>query len=94
MAGLTLNAMVFKHSQFPNAAKALLQFLMEKEQYDPWLQANLGYWAQPLESLFDKRDLGERPEGRALQGHDEEQLLDRLQGADQPGVRPQPMRTT
>jgi len=48
MAGLTLNAMVFKHSRFPNAAKALLTFLMESEQYDPWLQANLGYWAQPL----------------------------------------------
>lgn len=50
MAGLTLNAMVFKHSRFPNASKALLQFLLEKEQYDPWLQANLGYWSQPLEN--------------------------------------------
>jgi multiple sugar transport system substrate-binding protein len=48
MAGLTLNAMVFKHSRFPNAAKAFLQFMMEAEQYDPWLQANLGYWSQPL----------------------------------------------
>jgi multiple sugar transport system substrate-binding protein len=50
MAGLTLNAMCFKHSKFPNAAKSLLQFLLEKEQYDPWLQANLGYWSQPLEN--------------------------------------------
>ncbi len=50
MAGLTLNAMCFKHSKFPNAAKALLAFLLEKEQYDPWLQANLGYWSQPLEN--------------------------------------------
>lgn len=50
MAGLTLNAMVFRHSRFPNAAKALLTFLMEQEQYDPWLQANVGYWAQPLEA--------------------------------------------
>ncbi|WP_203076214.1 ABC transporter substrate-binding protein [Falsiroseomonas ponticola] len=47
-AGLTLNAMVFRHSRFPNAAKALLQFLFEAEQYDPWLQANIGYWSQPL----------------------------------------------
>jgi multiple sugar transport system substrate-binding protein len=47
-AGLTLNAMVFRHSRFPNAAKALLQFLLEAEQYDPWLQANIGYWSQPL----------------------------------------------
>jgi multiple sugar transport system substrate-binding protein len=50
MAGLTLNAMVFKHSRYPNASKALLQFLMEEPQYDPWLQANVGYWAQPLEA--------------------------------------------
>jgi multiple sugar transport system substrate-binding protein len=48
MAGLTLNAMVFRHSRFPNASKALLAFLLEAEQYDPWLQANIGYWAQPL----------------------------------------------
>src|SRR5436190_22934913 len=32
MAGLTLNAMLFKHSQYPNAAKALLTFLLEKDQ--------------------------------------------------------------
>src|ERR1700756_132318 len=48
MAGLTLNAMVFKHSQYPNAAKAFLQYLLEKDQYEPWLNANSGYWAQPL----------------------------------------------
>jgi multiple sugar transport system substrate-binding protein len=48
MGGLTLNAMVFKHSKFPNAAKAFLTFMMESEQYEPWLNANLGYWSQPL----------------------------------------------
>jgi len=48
MAGLTLNAMVFRHSRFPNAAKALLAFLLEADQYNPWLAANLGYWSQPL----------------------------------------------
>lgn len=53
MAGLTLNAMVFRHSRFPNASKALLAFLMEAEQYDPWLQANIGYWAQPLNAYND-----------------------------------------
>lgn len=53
MAGLTLNGMVFRHSRFPNAAKALLTFLMEREQYDPWLQANLGYWSQPLNAYAD-----------------------------------------
>jgi multiple sugar transport system substrate-binding protein len=48
MAGLTLNAMVFKHSPYPNAAKAFLQFMLEHEQYESWLNANSGYWAHPL----------------------------------------------
>ena len=52
-APLTLNAMVFKHSRFPNASKALLAFLMEQEQYEPWLGANLGYWAHPLNAYKD-----------------------------------------
>jgi multiple sugar transport system substrate-binding protein len=53
MGGLCLNAMVFKHSAYPNAAKAFLQFMMEKEQYDPWLNANSGYWAHPLTAYTD-----------------------------------------
>jgi multiple sugar transport system substrate-binding protein len=53
MAGLTLNAMVFKHSPYPNAAKAFLQFMLEKEQYEPWLNANSGYWSQPLAAYAD-----------------------------------------
>ena len=52
-APLTLNAMVFRHSRFPNAAKALLAFLYEQEQYEPWLNANLGYWAHPLNAFKD-----------------------------------------
>src|SRR3982074_2998724 len=53
MGGLTLNAMVFKHSPYPNAAKAFLQFMLEREQYEPWLNANSGYWAQPLAAYAD-----------------------------------------
>jgi multiple sugar transport system substrate-binding protein len=43
-----MNAMVFKHTRYPNAAKAFLAFMMEAEQYDPWLVGCLGYWAHPL----------------------------------------------
>jgi multiple sugar transport system substrate-binding protein len=53
MGGLTLNAMVFKHSAYPNAAKAFLQFMLEREQYEPWLNANSGYWSQPLAAYAD-----------------------------------------
>jgi multiple sugar transport system substrate-binding protein len=48
--GLTMNAMVFRHSRYPNAAKAFLQFMLEAEQYDRWLNANNGYWAHPLKN--------------------------------------------
>jgi len=43
-----LNAMLFKHTRYPNAAKAFLVHMMEAEQFDPWLVACLGYWAHPL----------------------------------------------
>ena len=45
--------MVFKHSRYPNAAKAFLQFMLEAEQYEPWLNADLGYWAHPLTAYKD-----------------------------------------
>lgn len=61
MAGLTLNAMVFKHSPYPNAAKAFLQFMLEKDQYEPWLNANSGYWAQPLAAYAEAKVWTEDP---------------------------------
>ena len=72
--------MVFQHSKFPNASKALLQFLLEKEQYDPWLQANLGYWSQPLENYSDRAPSGRATRRWLFQGRDAEQLLGRLRG--------------
>ena len=47
---LILNAMVFKHAKYPNAAKELIRFMMEQEQYEPWLTGCIGYWAQPLKA--------------------------------------------
>jgi multiple sugar transport system substrate-binding protein len=45
---LVFPMMLFKYSKYPNAAKAYLQFMMEKEQYEPWQQAAIGYVTQPL----------------------------------------------
>jgi len=42
--------MLFKHSKYKNAAKAYLAFMMEKEQYEPWQQAAIGYVTQPLKA--------------------------------------------
>ncbi|MGZ5071931.1 MAG: hypothetical protein ACXWBL_02265, partial [Usitatibacter sp.] len=42
--------MLFKYSKYPNAAKAYLAFMMEKEQYEPWQQAAIGYVSHPLKA--------------------------------------------
>ena len=48
--------MLFKYSKFPNAAKAYLAFMMEKEQYEPWQQAAIGYVSHPLKA-YEKNPL-------------------------------------
>ena len=45
---LVINGMAFRHTPYPNAAKAYLAFMMEVQQYEPWLTESFGYWAQPL----------------------------------------------
>ena len=52
---LIINAMAFKHTKFPNAAKEYLRFMMEKEQYDKWLTGCLGYWTQPLKGYAESK---------------------------------------
>jgi len=49
-SALVVNAMLFQHSKYPNAAKEYLRFMMEKEQYGPWLASCLGYWSNPLKA--------------------------------------------
>lgn len=45
---LFTQAMVFDYTPFPNAAKEYLRFMWEREQYEPWQQAAIGYVTQPL----------------------------------------------
>lgn len=52
-SALLLNAMVFKHAKYPNAAKEFLRFMMEQPQYEKWLTGSAGYWAQPLKAYAD-----------------------------------------
>ena len=49
-SALAVNAMAFKHTKYPNAAKEYLRFMMEQEQYAPWLAGCLGYWSNPLKA--------------------------------------------
>ena len=87
MAGLTLNAMLFKHSPYPNAAKAFLQFMLEKDQYEPWLNANSRLLVPAARGLCRRRGLVRRSQGQDLQEHHEQHLLRRLQGPDLDGDR-------
>jgi multiple sugar transport system substrate-binding protein len=50
---LTLVAMVPRYTRVPNAAREYLRFMMEAEQYDPWLTGCLGYWSQPLKAYAE-----------------------------------------
>jgi len=47
---LFFNQMIFKYTKFPNAAKEYLRFMMEKEQYEPWQKASIGYVTHPLKA--------------------------------------------
>jgi len=47
---LIVPAMVFKYTKFPNAAKDYVRFMMEKDQYEPWQSASIGYFSQPLKA--------------------------------------------
>jgi multiple sugar transport system substrate-binding protein len=49
-AATVLNAMVFRYVRYPNAAKEYIRFMLEAEQYDPWLTGCIGYWSHPLEA--------------------------------------------
>src|SRR3954452_6897581 len=45
---LMFPAFIFKYTKYPNAAKEYLRFMMEREQYEPWQAACIGYVSQPL----------------------------------------------
>ena len=47
---LLTQAMVFRYSKYPQAAKEYLRFMWEREQYEPWQQAAIGYVTQPLKA--------------------------------------------
>ncbi len=49
-SSLVVNAMVFKHTKYPNACKEYVRFMMEAPQYAPWLAGCLGYWSNPLKA--------------------------------------------
>jgi multiple sugar transport system substrate-binding protein len=45
--------LAFSFTKYPNAAKAFITFLMEKDQYGKWLEASRGYLTQTLNAYDD-----------------------------------------
>jgi multiple sugar transport system substrate-binding protein len=43
-----LTGFIFTHAKYPNAAREYLRFMLEREQYEAWQQASLGYMCQTL----------------------------------------------
>ena len=61
---LFVQAMLFRYSKYPRAAKAFIAFMMEKEQYEPWQVASLGYITQPLRAYEHNTVWGTDPKNR------------------------------
>ena len=59
-------AMVFKYTKYPKAAKEFLRFMMEKEQYEPWQTASIGYVMQPLRAYENSPIWTQEPKAAAF----------------------------
>jgi multiple sugar transport system substrate-binding protein len=44
------NQMIFKYTKYPKAAKEFIRFMMEEEQFSPWMKGAIGYVCQPLKA--------------------------------------------
>jgi len=49
----TTELVTFKHTKYPNAAKAYLQFMFEKPQMDSWITASSAYCCPALKGYID-----------------------------------------
>jgi multiple sugar transport system substrate-binding protein len=59
-------AMIFKYTKYPKAAREFLRFMMEKEQYEPWQTASIGYVMQPLRAYENSPIWTQEPKAAAF----------------------------
>jgi multiple sugar transport system substrate-binding protein len=71
---------VFKYSKYPNAAKEYLRFTLEKEQYEAWQKASLGYVSQTLRAYRSNPVWTEDPKHTAFRDIAERTLDDGYAG--------------
>jgi multiple sugar transport system substrate-binding protein len=78
---LIINQMVFNHTAYPNAAKEYVRFMMEKEQYEPWLTACIGYWGHPLAAYENAEIWDVDPKHEAFRSVIKDSLWDGYRGS-------------
>ena len=64
---LIVNPMVFSYTKYPNAAKDFIRFMMERDQYEPYLNACIGYWGHPLRAYDEAEVWKNDPKHKAYQ---------------------------
>jgi len=57
---------IYKHTQYPNACKALLSWLMEADQYNQFLEGSVGYLSHSLKAYDDNPVWTEDPKRRVF----------------------------
>jgi multiple sugar transport system substrate-binding protein len=55
-------AAIYQYCKYPNAAKEYLRFMMEREQYEPWQRASIGYIAHTLRAYDSNPVWSEDPQ--------------------------------
>ncbi|MBP2550813.1 multiple sugar transport system substrate-binding protein [Neorhizobium galegae] len=57
----TSSLLLFKHTKYPEAAKAYIKFMMEAEQMNAWLKGSSAYCCQPLKAFASNPIWTENP---------------------------------
>ena len=79
-----MNAMVFRHTKYPNAAKDYVRFMMEADQYGPWLSNCIGYWSEPLRAYAKMKFWTEDPKLAPYAGAMDTEYYDGYKGPISP----------
>ncbi|MDO1582956.1 ABC transporter substrate-binding protein [Rhizobium oryzicola] len=57
----TSSMLLFKHSKYPQAAKAYIKFMMEADQMNAWIKGSSAYCCQPLKAFANNPVWTENP---------------------------------
>jgi multiple sugar transport system substrate-binding protein len=77
--------LAFNFTKFPNAAKAFITFMLEKEQYDKWLTASRGYLTETLNAYASSPIWKADPKNEVF-SHASERMLP-ISGRGTPGEK-------